>query len=209
VYVLAGSPAERLLPTLAADAERAIAANLAWLGEPAARVKLRLFFVGSREQMRPLTGANDSVRPALRHELMHLLSWRLWGTPGGVWLSEGVASVAAGSCRGWSFDDVAAALDRAGRLVAFDELRQRFIFAGEAGAARYLQSASVVAYIERVHGRRRLRAFWSTGGFGGSEHSLGVGAAVLEARWRADVARRRTPASWAAMWRVIHAHGCE
>jgi hypothetical protein len=155
--------------------------------------------------MRPLTGgatpggwsvtaegtaffvANDSVHPALRHEIMHLLSWRMWRTPGVAWLSEGVASVAGGQCRGWSFDDVAAALDRDHRPVPLDSLGD-FVFAGETGAAYYLESASVVSFIDRTYGRRRLREFWRTGGFGGIERSLGVTRGS-----RTPLARRRRP----------------
>ena len=143
IYVLNGSAAEPMLSRIASDSERAIRENIAWLGERNSRGRLKLFFVGSREEMRPFTGtrsggwsivaegtaffvANDSVSPAIRHETMHLLSWRLWGTPGGVWMSEGLATAAAGRCNAWTIDDIAAALYRDRQLVTIAAMRRRF-----------------------------------------------------------------------------------
>jgi hypothetical protein len=207
--------------------ERAIAADLDWLGEGkrARELRLHLFFVGSREEMRPVTGgtpgghaipeegtayfvAMDSVSPPLRHELMHLLSWRLWGTPGGEWLSEGVATAAGGRCNEWSLEETAAALHRANRLVPLETLRRGFVVAGDAGVVHYLQSASIVRYVERVHGRRGVRALWSSG-LRGVQQSLGVDVATLERGWRADLGKRAAPASWATMSAAIRARGCE
>jgi hypothetical protein len=224
--VLEGTAAKPVFRKFAKPVEQAIATNLRWLDASYSGRRLVLFFVGSREEMRPLTGtaaggwtvtaegtaflvANDTVRPALRHELMHLLSWRIWGIPGGVWLSEGVATAASGGCRGYTFDDLAAALDRASRLASFEELRHRFTYAGEGGAEHYVEAASVVTYIDRVYGRKRLREFWASGGLGGVERSLGVDVTTLEMRWRTEIANHIAPPSWARIWSDIRVHGCE
>ena len=225
LYVLARSAAAAQLPKLPDAAERAITANLAWLGAPAPGPRLRLFFVGSRAEMRPLTGgtpggwaevaegtaffvANSSAPAALRHETMHLLSWRYWGTPGGPWLSEGVATLAAPRCGGHALADLAAALDRAGRLVSFDTLRRGFVTGGDVGLVHYLESADVAAYVDHVYGRAGLRALWA-GGLRGAPRAIGVTADTLEAHWRADVARRTPTASWNTMHRAVEARGCE
>jgi hypothetical protein len=227
--VLAGSAAERLWDTLPADVERAVAAARAWLGDPpapAGEARLQLFFVGSREAMRPLVGwtpggyaevddgtaffvANADTRPALRHEVMHLLSWRRWGRPGGVWLSEGVATNAAGGCGGLAVDDVAAVLLRERMLPPLDTLRRAFDVRGRTGAVQYLASASLVGYVDRTYGRAGLRALW-TAGLRGAEGAIGVDAATLERGWRAALARYPAPAvTWPGLWSAIGARGCE
>ena len=72
-----------------------------------AGTRLHLFFVGSYDEMKTLGydthGAwsipeegtaffigTKEESPALRHESMHLLSWRLWGAPSSFWISEGL-----------------------------------------------------------------------------------------------------------------------
>jgi hypothetical protein len=213
------------LTSIVAKVNASVATNLAWLGTPMTGARLRIVLVGSRDEMRPLTSstpggwsetgegtaffvANDSIQPALRHEIMHLLSWRLWGPPAGIWLSEGVASVAGGSCRGYGFAQVAAAMDHAGRLVPFDSVRHQFVFAGEQGAIDYLESASVVDYLDRTFGRAKLRALW-TSGLSDSPRLLGRTAPELEVAWREEIRKTRAPASWDVMWSAINAHGCE
>jgi hypothetical protein len=86
-------------------AENAIEANLKWLGAKPTDARVRLFFVKSRLDMRQFVGgtpggsaiemegtaflvANDSVRPSLRHETMHLLAWRAWGPPAASWAGK-------------------------------------------------------------------------------------------------------------------------
>jgi hypothetical protein len=227
VHALAGSAAEKRLSADAALAEQAIVANLALLGARNAGRPLQLFLVGSRDQMRRFTGgqphggwsitgegtsflvANDSVRPALRHETMHLLSWRLWGTPGGSWLSEGLATLAVGPCQGQTVEQMTAAARTAGLFVPIDTLRYAFVNARELGVVHYAEAATLVHYIDRVYGKKKLREFWSTGGFGGVEKSLGVDVETLEKNWRESLAATSPKSSWAALWRRIDAHGCE
>ncbi|HEV7388476.1 MAG TPA: hypothetical protein VGN73_07695, partial [Gemmatimonadaceae bacterium] len=153
--------------------------------------------------------ANDSVRPALRHETMHLLAWRVWGPPASSWLSEGLATAAVPSCRGLSTEEMAAVLDRARLLVPLDTLRQDFTVAGEEGVVHYYQSASLVRYIDRVYGRDRLRALWAAGGLVNVTGILGIDAQTLERNWRASIARTPAHTSWPALWSEIRAFGCE
>jgi hypothetical protein len=153
--------------------------------------------------------ANDSVRPALKHDTMHLLSWRLWGTPGGSWLSEGLATLAVGPCQGQTVEQMVAAARTAGLFVPLDTLRYAFVSAREVGVVHYAESATLVKYIDRTYGKKMLRDFWSTGGLGGVEKSLGIDVETLEKGWRANLARTTPRSSWAALWRRIDAHGCE
>ena len=208
------------------EAERAIAANLKFLRVRQSGARLHLFFVRSRNDMRQFVGgtpggsaiemegtafmvANDSVRPALRHETMHLLAWRAWGPPAASWLSEGLATDAVGSCRGLGTDEIAAVLDRSQLLVPLDTLRQNFTIAAERGVIHYYESASLVRYIDRVYGRSRLRALWAAGGLANVNGILGVDAQTLERNWRASIAQTKAPTTWPALWNEIRVFGCE
>lgn len=226
VYVLSGSAPAEMLPHLASESQRAIEANVQWLGERSSRGRVNLFFVGSRDEMRAFTGtrsggwsvvaegtaflvASDSIGPALRHEVMHLLSWRLWGTPGGVWMSEGVATAAAGGCREWTLDEIAAALYRDRQLPTISEMRRRFRTGGTRGTIHYLSAGSLVEFIDRTWGRDKVRQLWQSGGMGAAERVLGVTPLTLEQRWRSHVAEQAGEVSWGMIRRSVAALGCE
>ena len=224
VYALAGSAAEKGLAADAQRAERAIVANLAFLGIRAAGPRLRIFLVGSREQMRRFTGgrayggisitqegpaflvANDSVRPALKHETMHLLSWRHWGPPAASWLSEGLATLAVGPCQGHTVDQVVVAARMAGLFAPVDTLRSAFVTDREIGVVHYMEAASLVQHVDRKYGRKKLRALWSAGG---PEGALGVDVPALETSWKASLSRIVPKGSWTRIWKRIDARGCE
>ena len=226
VYVLAGSAAAPLLTFLASESQRSIEDNLKWLGERSARGRVNLFFVGSRDEMRTFTGtrsggwsvvaegtaflvASDSIKPAIRHEAMHLLSWRLWGAPGGVWMSEGVATAAVEGCRDWTLDEIAAALYRDRQLATISEMRRRFRYGGTQGTIHYLSAGSLVEFIDRTWGRDKVRQLWQSGGMGGAEKLLGVTPLTLEQRWRSHVAQQTAPVIWSVIRRDVASLGCE
>jgi hypothetical protein len=226
LYVLAGSRAEKLLPTLPANVERAIDADLAFLGASFSGAKLQILIVGTDTEMTPLIGGsafgnaeptegsaylvgNDSMPPALRHEVMHLLSWRLWGKPATPWLGEGLAMVAAGGCGGYTPSAIAAELGREGKLVPLETLWHKFNYAWESGALYYSEAASLVDYIDRTYGRTRLRAFWPTGAYDAIKQRLGVDLSTLERDWRADLARQTPSAPWSTVFKRAASRGCE
>jgi len=226
IYVRGGSSAEKIIASLPANVERAVTADLARLGVPFSGPRLRLFFVGSRDEMRPLVGAmpgghaatdegagfligNDSIQPAMRHEIMHLLSWRLWGTPSTAWFSEGLATSAAGKCGGkYSVHQVAAVLARENRLVPLDTLWKHFIYSAETGATYYIEGASLVEYIERRFGHDGLRALWPIGAYDDVDRRLGINRATLERDWRASLPPAPT-SGWAEIFTNITRRGCE
>ena len=228
IYIRAGSRSERIASSIPRLAEQAIDADLARLGVPFSGPPLKLFFVGSREEMRPLLGAtpgghsatdegaaffigNDSIPPAMRHEIMHLLSWRLWGTPASAWLSEGLATSAAGRCGGdkHTDDDIAAILLREHRLVPLDTLWNHFIYSAEVGAQYYLQSASLIQYVDRRFGHEKLRALWPVGAYRDIRKRLGVDLATLERDWRASLAARNPKGTWTEVFAELTRRGCE
>jgi hypothetical protein len=190
--------------------------------------RLRLFFVSSRDEMEPITGSrapgwsetgsgsaffvlSDSLRTGLRHETMHLLSWRLWGVPSAFWMSEGLATASVPTCGGLTPEVVIAMLDRAGMSIPLDTLRTKFTFAGDTGFVFYLEAAGLVRYVDRIYGRDKVRALWSNGGLANVRETLGVSRARLERDWRAAVAATPATPAWPGWpaWRArLRLHGC-
>lgn len=223
----APSVPEPTLAQVADSIEEVISSHLAWLGGKRMESKLRLFFVGSRDEIEPITGSrapgisetgsgaaffvlNDSMRMGLRHETMHLLSWRLWGVPSSFWISEGVATASVPVCGGLTTGTVVAMLNRPRMLIPLEILRTSFSFSGDTGFVFYLEAADLVQFVDRVYGRDRLRAMWSTGGMANTQNTLGVDLAALERDWRAAVAARSAPAwpGWTS-WRArLNQYGC-
>ncbi len=225
VHVLRGSRAEALIATLPDAVDRAIAANLRFLGGEFTGPKLQLFIVGSDAEMTSLIGgqafgsarpeqgtayliANDSMHPALRHELMHLLVHRKWGRSRSPWLEEGLATNAAGSCAGYSISAIAAELNREVKLVPLATLWRNFSVAWEAGAINYVEAGSLVD-IDRSYGRDRLRALWQHWEDGKIEAILGIDRETLEQQWKSDLARHAPSPPWATIFPVVVSRGCE
>ena len=201
LYAVDGSHAAGQLPALGVAAERARAHALGLLGVEDYPRRIALLFLPSREMMRDFVGwpaggwgvaaengaffvATDSLRPALRHELMHVLSWNLWGTPSGgevagQWISEGLATYAAG-CQGASLHTLAAGYEPAGTLVAWPELATRF---DARTFVSNVQSASVVEYVRERFGPAAVHRLWK-GGLSGLEVVSGEPVATTEAAWR-------------------------
>ncbi|HEX9950662.1 MAG TPA: hypothetical protein VGB53_02760 [Rubricoccaceae bacterium] len=127
---------------------------------------------------------NAEGAPPYRHELGHLLSWRRWGDPAALWLSEGVAVYAVGGCAGHGLHEWAASLAADGLLVPLNAL-EPFDFTK---AAPHLEAGSFLAYVAETHGIGALRALWS-GGLRAAEEATEQSAAALEASWQAHVAR--------------------
>jgi hypothetical protein len=225
IYVLKGSRAERWARTLPSIVERAIAADLLWLNEPAPGHRLNLFFVGTPKELALLVGSGvgnfsatgegtafmiaDTLAPPIRHEIMHLLSWRFWGPPASTWLSEGVATLAAGGCGGYTVDELVAAIRHDGMIVPLDSLWHRFPQYGEPGLIAYMEAASLIGFVDRTFGRKALRRLWAPGADGEVRQRIGVDLPTLETQWRMAIAQREPTVSWATIWRATIARGCE
>ncbi len=181
--------------------ERARADVLARLNEQDAAERAEVFIVETREQMQLLVGQpagghtepganalfftySDDGAPAYRHELGHLYSWRRWGRPAALWLSEGVAVWAVGGCAGRDLHGWAAALDATGKLAPLDSL-EPFDFSR---AAPHLEAASFVQYVAESYGIEAVKALWQ-GGLAVSESATGRAPEELEGAWRRHVAQ--------------------
>jgi hypothetical protein len=93
-------------------------------------------------------------------------------------------------------------------FVPLDTLRRAFSFGGEVGVVHYYEAASLVRYIDRTYGRKKLRAIW-TSGLDDSGRILGIAPDSLESKWRATLSNVAPKMSWPKWWARVKARGCE
>jgi hypothetical protein len=130
-----------------------------------------------------LVAVGEEAPPALRHELGHLFTHRLWGRPRGVWLSEGVAVYAVGHCAGIPLHQWAAALQRAGESASLDLLQREFDFTR---AAPHLLAGSFVTFVVDRYGIETVRMLWQRG-LESTQRALDASGIDLEAEWHATL----------------------
>ena len=119
----------------------------------------------------------------VRHELMHALSWRLWGDAKEFWLSEGIC-IWASRCR-YNLHSIANRLNTKNALQPFDTLVKNFDFRK---LEPQLQSASMVQYIADKYGLNILKRFWKEG-LAASNSIIGISLKELEQQWTAFIAQ--------------------
>jgi hypothetical protein len=221
VHYLPDSYAAAHAGEFARAAQAALRHDMRLGGFPPVRDTMELFMVSTREQAAQLAGngamgqaipgeftaffvAEPGKPPAFRHEIMHALSLKLWGrNREATWLSEGVATWAAGSCQGHTVDEVAAGFLGDGTLPPMQELAARVWEIDELHA--YLTAGSAVGYLARTRGTAAVQALWARPATA-HPHPLGEGGAEMEAAWRAHLATvRPAPIDLARLRR----HGCE
>ncbi|HZH66647.1 MAG TPA: hypothetical protein VEY10_17280 [Flavisolibacter sp.] len=183
-------------------------------------ISLEVYFLKDRETLTsytgfPANGYTDATKGiiyfvdkapfhlSLRHEMMHALSWRLWGNPKGYWLSEGNAVFASGNCAGYDLHILAHQISKQNKMVPFQTLVDDFDFRALEPS---LQSASLVKYIYDTYGIAALKAFWQKG-LQESINIIGIPAPVLEKNWRdyIDQEKYEVPIDW----NKIKESGCE
>ncbi len=130
-----------------------------------------------------LAAVSEEGPPALRHELGHLFSHRLWGRPHGTWLSEGVAVYAVGHCAGIPLHQWAAAIQRAGEPASLDLLQREFDFRL---AAPHLLAGSFVTFVVDRYGIEAVRLLWHRG-LESAQRALDANGIDLEAEWHATL----------------------
>lgn len=207
LHVPQGSYAASRADTVSRTLEQAweeVSARLSTRGAPET---VEAFVVEDREQIAALVGQpaggwsdtranaaffvyNADGAPPYRHELGHLLSWRQWGDPAALWLSEGVAVYAVGGCAGHGLHEWAASMAADGLLVPLRAL-EPFDFTK---AAPHLEAGSLVQYVAETHGIEAVRTLWA-GGLGAAEAATGQSAEALEASWRAHLSRVALPST--------------
>jgi len=152
---------------------------------------------------------NDSVRAHTRHEVMHLVAFRAWGSQRGEWwLTEGLATFADGTCQHTTIAVVGRDLMRARPTLTATELQHRFTELWRADRAMaYVLAGTLVDYLWTTRGREGVRRLWQ-GSDSLDEQSVLPGAGgELTRGWRAHVERTaaQTPGLDSARFRRL---GC-
>lgn len=208
------------LAGVAAFAEEARSTHLALLGAES-RQRLDVFLVADRAEMARLIGQSvggfadvlghavvvaglGRSRSVVSHELMHVLSFHAWGEVAepGAWLVEGLATHAAGACRGHDLPELAARLAAEGLLLRPSDLVGRFYEQDDLVA--YLQSAGLVGHLLGRYGRAAVHAAW-TDGLPGLERATGEPFEGLHAGWLAALG---APPEGASPFAEVRALGC-
>jgi hypothetical protein len=208
VHGMAGAYPGDNVPALAEAAERAREHVLRRLGEPEAAEPRRphVFLVRGPEDFRELVGqpaggwtepeanavlaaVSEAAAPALRHELGHLYSHRLWGRPHAPWLSEGVAVFAVGHCAGIPLHQWASAIQRGGEPASILPMQREFDFTR---AAPHLLAGSFVTFVADRYGLDAVRTAWRHG-LEAMARSLGSSPEALDASWQADLRETDLP----------------
>jgi hypothetical protein len=107
---------------------------------------------------------NDSVRPYIRHEVMHLVSFRAWGAPGEsrAWLAEGLATFADGKCQSTTILAKSRDLLAARPLLGVHDVVENFVPMWRTErAAAYVLAGSLVDYLWFSRGRDGVRRLWT------------------------------------------------
>lgn len=209
VYFLEGSYPAAHRDSLVELARRARDHALATLGAERFDRSIDVFFIESRAQMDSLVGApvtgfahrdaravflvtNAEWRSFERHEIMHVIAHHVWDPPAepSAWIVEGLAQFADGRCGGYSVDSVTRSLVDSNGTVPLDKLTRRFRQLNDLTA--YLQAASIVGYIYRVHGRDAVERTWREG-LDGLSASIGLTPRQLMDGWTRWLERIATP----------------
>ena len=135
---------------------------------------------------------NDTVRAHTRHEVMHLLSTRAWGTSRahGAWLIEGLATFAEGWCQRSTIRAVGRDLLAARPAVVANDVLTNFLPMWESDrAAAYVLAGTFVDYLWATRGRDGVRRLWQgTDSLSDAAMVPGLPGA-LTAGWRAHIKR--------------------
>lgn len=108
-------------------------------------------------------GDAAEVRPPVNHELMHLISMLTWGDPHrqSHWMNEGLATLAAGNCNGFTPEQVHRYLSVEKKLLSIDSLKNNFYQQPEMIA--YHQAAFIVQQLLQKYGAEKLKLLWMNG----------------------------------------------
>jgi len=147
-------------------------------------------FLNSREDMFPLTGttgsgsawphintlyavSNESAKPPIKHELMHLIAMLEWDYPpsSSTWMNEGLGTFAENNCINWKVAEIYRYLLETNRLIQMDSLTSDFYNQPE--MISYHQSAYIVEYLLGKYSIEKFEKLWKRG-FGKFEEIYGL-----------------------------------
>jgi hypothetical protein len=124
-----------------------------------------------------------STRPEiLQHELMHVLSFDIWGIPQDFFMSEGIATFAYGTAIcGYNFDPIANYLLKNNYLPSLEQVTNDFFKYKE--LITHYSGASFIKFVDYKYGISGVRILWKEGIIKGSIH-LGTNVFQIDQEWR-------------------------
>ena len=215
--------AARHVVVLLRSAERSIEDGLVFLEEQNYERRIEVFYISSREELKKLVGMNatgyadmesnsvylvckDDWRSFDQHEILHLLSLRIWGNPHRPveWIREGMAVYVDGRCGQYTINELVHYLLLEDKLPSLQTLI--YSFRAQNDLLAYLQCGSLIGYVYETYGLDGLRKLWD-GGAANIQDVLGITLEELEAAWRAHVLGSITGKS-DVDWEAIKDPGC-
>ncbi|UCF06539.1 MAG: hypothetical protein JSV33_05800 [bacterium] len=200
IYYQLDSFAEKHRAMLFRSVTTAVDEALECLGESGYERTLHVFYLESRKEMDRIVGRtysgfanwtasgvfvvfNPEWRSFEKHEITHVLTMELWGTPDATsnWMIEGIAVYCDGWCREYSVDEIAFHYLSRGQLPPLRELFDNFATLGEIRAGFY--AASLIGFIRHTYGAEALRSLWHNSN-GALTELLGVDVDKLETSWK-------------------------
>jgi hypothetical protein len=143
---------------------------------------IQIRFLRSRKDMALLTGrratgiaqphintlyivadSSESVKPPIKHELMHLITMLEWGYPhyNSTWINEGLAALAEDNCNGYSVAEIYRYFIDTEQILHIDSLTSAFYYQPEMIA--YHQSAYIVEYLLTTYSLNQFKRLWTEG----------------------------------------------
>lgn len=200
-YFESGSPAERDLAMIESNLEESYSHVLQLLGAERADFRLQSFIVDSGARMKQLCGHesnglavdsvflfvySDSVRAFGPHEPCHVLSQRLWGTPHGIWLTEGLAVYSEDGWLGHPLHSICKQLRAQGRFVPVTDLFDEKQWIRIPEMVSYPEAGSFIKFLYEKYGVSDVKALW-TAGAKGIPSVFGKSIEQLQAEWLASI----------------------
>ena len=227
IHFLPGSAAERRIDTLIERNETFLKSHLAILEIEKYNKVIDLFYFDSREQIkdvvskpfRALADADSYTVLAVRndeetardaHEIMHVVSFDLWGgwerRDELAWLGEGLATYADEPCNGYDMSVLAThILKNTQDSVPLDSLATSFRQYPE--MIGYILMAGFVEFVVEIYGTGHLRNLWNEG-FMGFEKVFGKKVTDIEREWHKYM-EQTYPKPDIPDWTELKKEGCK
>jgi hypothetical protein len=182
IHFVQGKWTAERIDSLAIHLEDFYHKNIRILGDSSYARRIDVFFVGPKSDVKEIGGQavtasamlperacvfSDSrlaARPQiLQHELMHVLSFDIWGIPNDFFMAEGVATAAFDtSICSYQFDAVSKYALQNEKLPSLAALVNSDFFQYDE-VAKYMVGASFIEMIEEKYGTNGVRDLWKSG----------------------------------------------
>ena len=106
---------------------------------------------------------NETQKPPIKHELMHLITMLKWGypTPTSTWMNEGLGTYAENDCNGINVAQIYRYFLENDKLISIDLLSSDFYKQPE--MVGYHQSGYIVEYLLENYSIEQFKKLWTNG----------------------------------------------